>query len=546
MRALITTAGGTTELVARHRLALIAVWLAVAFVLVLRAGFYPAIMTGDEVWFSESAFQFLHHGIPQRLIHADAVGSASADFLPPIVMLVQALSFSLFGLTPFAVAFQSVAAPLTVMLLVSLIARRLGASTLWAGLAGVAVLGSQVFLHAGLYIRYEAVVAVCFLGYLAATLSAPTAVRPHINRGIAGFCLALAGLAYYPLAPFIGIAAVVVELARLDWRRRDQFLALHPLAAGFLVPAALFGAYVAAHPAEFALQVLSNGQSNYFTFELPARLFDLDFWRGSRDAVPELAGLALFFTAGWWRLGRQSPLIRALFHAAAITALPALIYPFQSRLLAVPVTLVLILVALWAEQAGPVWRPVARAALVGGAGAAALSGLLLAVTVLVQHTGRSYGWVSARLDRMLIGDGPVAIDQRAWLALRARDPDRELHQLMPGWAPPQVRVFQSRILGDPGQGSHFEYVVVNAADAADTIARTPALAAAFAQRKFMEIGRIRPAFQKLPWAEEPPYDLIVYARRDLVPPATAEANAAPALLPGDPGNGIAASSSDTL
>ena len=134
-----------------------------------RAGLYPAVMTGDEIWFAESAFNLVQPGVPRRLIHADAVGSAITDYLPPVIMLVQALAFSLLGLTPLAVASQSIAAPLAVLALLFLIARRSGTTLMWAGLASVAILGSQLFLRASLYIRYEALVAVCFLAYLLAT-----------------------------------------------------------------------------------------------------------------------------------------------------------------------------------------------------------------------------------------------------------------------------------------------------------------------------------------------------------------------------------------
>src|SRR5260221_701198 len=100
---------------ARTWWALTLAWMAAAIVLVARAGFYPAVMTGDEIWFAESALNLVRHGLPQRLIHQDAVGSAQADFLPPVIMLIQALAFELLGLTPRAVAAQSVLAPLAVV-----------------------------------------------------------------------------------------------------------------------------------------------------------------------------------------------------------------------------------------------------------------------------------------------------------------------------------------------------------------------------------------------------------------------------------------------
>src|SRR5258706_16111822 len=123
----------TFDPVARQWLILALAWTAITVVLVARAGLYPAVMTGDEIWFSESALQFLQDGVPRRLIHADLVGSAEADFLPPIIMLVQAAAFLLLGVTPLAIAAQSILAPLAVVALVFLIARRAGAALAWAG-----------------------------------------------------------------------------------------------------------------------------------------------------------------------------------------------------------------------------------------------------------------------------------------------------------------------------------------------------------------------------------------------------------------------------
>ncbi|MDX2103377.1 MAG: hypothetical protein EAZ99_04680 [Alphaproteobacteria bacterium] len=502
--------------VSRTKLALVLAWTVVAMVLTLRAGFYPAVMTGDEVWFAESAFQFLHHGQPLRAIHADAVGSATADFLPPVTMLVQAAAFAVFGVSPLAVAAQSVIAPLAVSVLIYLAARRAGVGTLWAGLAALALMGSPIFLRAGLYIRYESLVTACFLAYLAATLHARRADNPYAWRGLAGFWLALAGLSYYPLAPFVGLAAAVVEgmaLQRPLRPTREDGRAIISLVAGFAVPAILFAWYVGENWAVFAIQVLQNGSNNYLVFELPRRMFEVEFWLASRDVLPELVIIIGALVVIGRRLGRLAPLDRSLFLAAAVLMVPAVIYPFQPRLLAPSIAVLLVLGAIWAERA-EAHRLWARAALFIGAGAASAVGLLLVWTSATQFDGRDYAAVASRLERLTVGEGPVAIDQRAWLALRAHNPNRELHHVMPGWAPAQVRVFESSILRDPTLGTHFEYVVLNAADAVETVRETPALARAFQDGQFMAIGRVQPLFRPLPWAKDPPYDLIVFARRD--------------------------------
>jgi len=504
-----------SESIAPSWIALALAWLAVAVVLVGRAGLYPAVMTGDEIWFAESALNLIQHGIPQRLIHADAVGSAQADFLPPVTMLIQALAFRVLGITPLAVAAQSVLAPLAVVALIFLIARRAGASVTWAGVASLAIIGSQLFLRAGLYIRYEALVAVLFMVYVLATRYAENSARAAWWHGMRGAALALAGLAYYPLAPFVGVAALVIEAAR--WRSTGATGAragVAPTLAGFAVPATLFAAYVLRFPDIFAAQILGNGSSNYLTFELPRRLLDAGLWRQSRDTLPELIALLAFLVVVGCRLGRQSRWVRSLYGAAVITSVPILIYPFYPRMLALPAALVVLILAAWTEDGALGRQRLARFTLLAGAAACVVSCTLMAVTAAMQYDARRYDGVAAALDRLVTAPGPAAIDQRAWLALRTADPARELDHVVPAWAGDQVRIFESTVLRDPAGGDHFRYVVLNAADADATIAATPALAAAFAHHGFVEIGRVAPRFRPLPWASQAPYDLVVYARRE--------------------------------
>ena len=498
----------------RAKLLVLTAWCLLALLMIARAGLYPAVMTGDEVWFAEAARNFIAHGIPQRLIHADAVGSSVADFLPPIIMLMQSASFLLFGLTPIGVAAPSAGVPLAVMLLVFFVARRAGASKAAAGFASVAIFGSQLFLRASIYIRYEALVCVAFLAYLLATDQAQRSrggarIAWHFARGV---LVAIAGLSYYPMAPFVGVAALLVELLR--WREeRPRASDVAALVLGFVVPIIPFSLYVAAYPQIFAAQILENGAQNYAGFELFRRAFDPAFWRQSRDAVPEMLGLVLYFAVGFGLWRRQSPVQRRFLLLAAITTLPALVYPFQPRLLALPMLLALVTLALWAEdQLGWLGR-LAKAALLAEVAAAVMMAGIILVTILVQMDGRRYDRVTAEIAGLLHEPGPVAIDQRAWLAVRSAQPEREAHQVMAAGAADQVQIFESEILRDPSGGSHFEYLILNASDLGATIAATPALKEAFAAGRFAVVARISPRFTPLPWASKPPYDLIVFQRR---------------------------------
>jgi hypothetical protein len=498
----------------RAKFLVLGAWGFFALLMFARAGLYPAVMTGDEVWFAEAARNFLAHGIPLRLIHADSVGSSVADFLPPIIMLVQSASFLVFGLTPLGVSAPSAGVPLLVMVLMFFVARRAGASTAAAGFASIAIFGSQLFLRAGMYIRYESLVAACFLAYLFATDQAARAsggrhLAWHFARGA---LVALAGLSYYPTAPFIGLAALLVECMR--WREaRPNLASLAMLALGFALALLPFGLYVAAYPQIFAAQILDNGAHNYAGFELIRRFLDPSLWLQSRDAVPEMAALALYFVVGFAFWSRHSPRQRLYVLLAALTALPVLIYPFQPRLLALPMLLAIVTVALWAEDRIVWLGRLAKAALLAEVAASIMMAAMILVTVLVQMDGRRYDRVTAEIDGLLREPGPVAFDQRAWLALRAAQPDREAHQVMAAGAAEQVQIFESEILRDPSGGSHFQYLILSAANLGATIEATPALKQAFAAGRFAVVARVSPRFTPLPWATKPPYDLIVFQRR---------------------------------
>lgn len=480
-------------------------WLILAIVLLYRAGLYPAAMTGDEIWFSESAYQFLLDGVPRRAIHADANGSAVADFLPPIVMLTQAVSFLLFGLSAFSIGLPSALVPLGCSFLLYAAAKRWGAPTKAAGIAALALLGSQLFLRAGLYIRYEGLVVLCFLAYLAPSGERPGGWAKELWRGIA---LCLAGLSYYPTAPFVALAALAVEWGR--WQRYPEAKPASLKAiGGFLIPTFLFVAYVASFPKEFAAQVLFNGSSNYLTFELPRRIADPSFWRSSAEAAPEILGLLILAVLAAVRWRREDTTGKLLWLVALILALPALLFPFQPRLLAGTMAISLLQLARWTHV--PDWRRrIAWTGLVLGGLACAAMASIMVTTIRVQALARDAGAFAPFVSDILRQPGAVGIDQRAWLALRLTQPRREVHHVMPSWAPPQVSVFESEVLRDPNGGDRFAYLILDRTTAEGSIARSPALKVAVEAKKLVPIAHIDGSVTPLPWSKTAPFDLIIY------------------------------------
>lgn len=477
---------------------LLIAWGVAALILTARAGLYPAAMTGDEIWFSESAYQFLASGTPKRLIHADAVGSATADFLPPVVMLLQAAALAVFGISAFAVGLPSVLLMLLASLLVYTVARRAGASPEAAGLAALTVFAAQTILRGALYVRYEGAVLVSFLGFLALV---PVAGR--VAAAARGGLVGIAGLAYYPTAPFVGLAALLIETGVLQFfPTRPHWRTLGWAALGFLLAVAPFIAYIARYPAEFTAQILANGAQNYGTAELLHRFADPMFWQGQRETLPELLGLTLGGLLAALRPGQ-----RAWAGVIALTALPALVYPFNPRLLGLSVALLLCLAALWASQMGSL-RRIARLGLgVGTLGGIAMLGLM-ALVGLGQAGGRDGAALGPMLKPYLTAPGPIAADQRAWLALRRDFPDRDLLHALPSWAPPQVSVFEPLALRDPAYPIAYALVQTEIAEA--SLARAPALAAARAAGRLVPLARLTLPIRPLPIARTAPFDLTLY------------------------------------
>lgn len=483
---------------ARPPLWLLIAWGIAALVLALRAGLYPAAMTGDEIWFTESAYQFLATGTPKRLIHPDLVGSATADFLPPVIMLLQAASLAVFGVSAQAVGLPSVVLMLLASTLVYTVARRAGAGPTAAGLAALSVFAAQTILRGALYVRYEGAVLAAFFGFLA-LVPVPGALAA-VGRGA---LVGIAGLAYYPTAPFVGLAALLIETGALRlFPARPSLRTLPGTALGFLIAAAPFLLYVGRYPQEFAAQILANGAQNYGTAELLHRFADAAFWQGQRETLPEILALILGLVGTLLLPGK-----RAWAGAIALVALPALIFPFNPRLLGVAVALLLCLIAVWASQPGPLKRLATLGLAAGSLGGAAMLALMGTVGLL-QADGRNGAALGPLLKPYLTVPGPIAADQRAWLALRRDFPEREFVHALPSWAPPQVSVFEPAALRDPD--FRVTYALVQTEIAEATLARAPALASARADGRLVPLARLVLPVRPLPLARAVPFDLTLY------------------------------------
>src|ERR1039457_3199513 len=107
---------------------LIASLLAVCAALIIlwaRTRIVPAASGGDEVWWSESGYQFMHEGVLRWACLDDDKGSGTLSFWPPIAPLVQALMMTVFGVNSFGIYAQSSLVCTLIMIFVYLLCRRL-------------------------------------------------------------------------------------------------------------------------------------------------------------------------------------------------------------------------------------------------------------------------------------------------------------------------------------------------------------------------------------------------------------------------------------
>ena len=221
---------------------------------------------------------------------------------------------------------------------------------------------------------------------------------------------------------------------------------------------------------------------------------------------------ALIFSLGccWWV---RDPELRALSAMATVLSLPMFAYTWSPNVVsAAPGVLCVILIFRLAHKVTIKSLAIGVAALRGCmVFSACVKLVLIGFSAFYQREGRDYQAVASALKESIPGDEPVAIEQRAWLGLRERVPADRLHLLV------HVSTtvdFAPAVACRKDADEYFRYLVLERDVLPSLYGLYPWLDRGIHSGRFQLIREIAPPFRPLPWAHEPCYDLLVYARKD--------------------------------
>jgi hypothetical protein len=489
---------------------------AAAFVLVLiwgRTAFVPGASTGDEIWWSESGYFFMKEGVLRWASMANERGSQILSYWPPLPALVQALMLKVFGVNAWGVNAQTSLVASLVIVVTYGLGRVLSLSrsqALWASVAIFGLFSVERRLLIGRMENLTALLALVFALLLLRAASADKS-RRQLLEIMSGLVLGLGFFTYYPQSPFLALAsgATILILQPGRWLQCATNIALGAL------PSVLAGAlWILPHLDLFKRQVLEVASSHYTSsdvfwhcIKMLCNISQLSYWLLHTERW-----IGLIFSLGccWWV---RNPKLRALSAMAAVLTLPMFAYTWSPNVVsAAPGVLCVVIIFRLAQEVTIKSLAVGVAALQSFLVFFACAKLVLIdFSAFYQRDGRDYQAVATALTESVSGDGPVAIEQRAWLGLRERVPADRLN-LLPGVG--ATVEFAPEVARRKDADEYFRYLVVEK-DVLPTLCRLyPWLDRGIQSGRFHLIREIAPPFRPLPWAHEHCYDLLVYARKD--------------------------------
>jgi len=489
---------------------------AAIFVLILiwaRTTLVPGASTGDEVWWSESGYFFMKEGVLRWACMANDKGSQVLSFWPPLPAMVQALTLKIFGVNAWGVNAQTSLVSTLVMVVAYGLGRVLSlsrAQALWASIAIFGLFSVERRLLVG---RMENLTALSALVFALLLLrgAREDKSRRQMFEIASGLGLGLGFFTYYPQSPFLALAAVVV----LILQPRRWFQCMTNVGLGALPVVVAGGLWILPHWHLFRSQVLEVGASHYASshviwdcIKMLWHFSQLSYWvlHTERWAV-------LMFCLGcccWVR----DPRLRALSAMAAVLSLPMFAYTWSPNVVSAAPG-VLCVIILFGLAPMVTIKPLAfgvaafQACLVCSA---CVKLALIGFSAYYQREGRDYQAVASALKESISGDGPVAIEQRAWLGLRERVPADRLHLLVGDVG--ATAEFTPQVVRRKDAEEYFRYLVLEKELIPFLCGLYPWLDRGIHSGRFQLVREIAPPFRPLPWARRPCYDLLVYERKD--------------------------------
>jgi hypothetical protein len=505
------------------RWALVLAVLAFVFILAvlwLKTGRLPAAAGGDEVWMGEGAHWILQEGVHAYDFLADEHEHQVVSTFQPVSSFFYAIVFALFGMTPFTLMLQIPVVGTAAMLLCIAICRRLGLAWWLSFLVPSAAWGLMMVERRLNTVRWEPMVAVWVLLSFWFLLGAARndAGRRLFLQAAGGVCATLAGITYYPHAPFALLALTGAAVILAGW---SPVMGLPGRVWAYIVggvaSGGLFLSWIFRNYEYFDKQVVSFGDEHYF------RLGNL-LWPIKTLVSPEAMGdwIALaehifFIVLAVWALAMlRDARWRAAAWIAIVMCLPVFLYRKPVMDVAGGIFGVIVLAGMACEMRG-------RALRLAGYGVLWLLALfavgrfgLLSYTTYAQADRRSYDLFEEKLRGVLGPEhGKIASSQFTWLALRGEKGRGEFN-FISKYGDPSYDYRSTALRTREGVETHTHIIV---AKGYEQMIREhyPEMQAVLDDGTFVKVTEIIMPGPALPWAGAPIYDCTVYRNTTLLP-----------------------------
>jgi hypothetical protein len=506
-----------------NRLRLVLTGLALAFVfavLWLKTGRVPAAAGGDEVWMGEGAHWLLKEGVHAYDFLADEHGHQVSSTFQPVSSFFYAAIFAVFGITPFTMMMQIPIVGTAVMLLCVGICRRLSLAW-WLSLLVPSTIWGLMMVERRLNtVRWEPMVAMWILLSFWFLLGA---AKEHSPRRwwlqfAAGVCATVAGITYYPHAPFALLAltgAAVILAGRSPLAGLPARISAYLV--GGLLSGTLFLLWIVRSYYYFHKQVLAFGDEHYF------RLSNL-LWPVTSLFQPEniidWVAVAEHFVVILLAVTAAAVLKDRRWRAVAWVALvmcgPMFLYRKPIMDIAGGIFGVFVLAGLAAQAGNKLHRRIGYVVLLFFSAGAFARFALLGYTAYAQADRRSYAAFEEKL-RQALGPthGKIASSQTAWLALR-EEKGRGQFNFIAKYGDPSYSYRSTALRTREGVESHTHIIV---ASGYEQMIRDhyPEMQSALEDGTFVKVTEIVMPGPALPWAGAPIYDGTVYRNTKLLP-----------------------------
>ncbi|MFM6174806.1 MAG: hypothetical protein ACKPB4_22205 [Sphaerospermopsis kisseleviana] len=507
----------------QNRAALLLAVAALAFILAvlwLKTGRVPAAAGGDEVWMGEGAHWLLVEGVHAYDFLADDHGHQVVSTFQPVSSVFYAIVFALFGMTPFTLMLQIPVVGTAAMVLCVAICRRLGLAWWLSLLVPSAIWGLMMVERRLNTVRWEPFVAVWVLLSFWCLLGAARrkgAYRVWL-QGAAGVCSTLAGITYYPHAPFVLVALTGAAVILAGWSPLAGLPGrVAPYIVGGVLSGGMFLGWIFRNYEFFYKQVLAFGDEHYFRLgNLVWPFIALVNPEGLTEWIAIIEHLFVVGVAVFAVIALKDPRWRAAAWVAIVMCGPMFLYRKPVMDIAGGIFGVVVLAGVVVHTSAKLPRVAGYAALWLLAALAVGRFGLLGYTAYAQADRRSYS-VFEEMLREALGPnhGKIASSQFTWLALRG-EKGRGEYNFISKYGDPSYDYRSTVLRTREGIESHTHIIV---AQGYENMIRKhyPEIQSAIDDGTLVKVADIVTPGPALPWAGAPIYDCTVYLNRKTLP-----------------------------